>query len=719
MTRSERFPWLRRDGGPFAISLILHVLLLLLLAPWLVMRTIPDAQLVVEVMLEPDTQVTPRSRPEQTTVLKGPAKALRPLDQPLPKPVPTPSVEEIARIPPQPLTPPLASPTIAAETGAGARGSSAPAPREVAGLSAPNNTGLRSAAAPTSTGATALQSASEQTSPLAPRVPATREAGALSAMKNPDVRIAASPLSSGPTALQRGSEQASPVAPRTPSAGSTPQPSARAAAAPSRPGEDRQDGPVTLAGPAAQVQSAQPEFRQAARQGGQVSMRGGSKAPSDGLASQPGSPEQVALLASRSVPQSQPGSGATPGGQVPAMAAPAARGSGQGSAAARENVASSLAQSAAPAPGSRSGTVTAAKAPTLATPATRTSTGQGSSVASENAESSLAQAASTGTRADSAPAGKAPTLAAPATRSSSGQGSAVARESAASGLTPSAASATGPAAAVASRAPSPAGQTSAGTGSGNRAASPSEQGRTGLMAAATQAEPGAGTALAGGGPGASEAGQGRSQVRAGSGSAAREAASPLLAATGSATASRTVADSSAGQMSGRAETVALAQSASEARVATMQIQKPTGQARVVEERFSASTLKVDSPQSICSLPLMFAGLDRKPIPKGLDSINSTAARLQDETPPRHFPTNQSPRFPLAAIASRAQGRVLVRAEIRPDGSIGQRWIKQSSGMQVLDLAALETVNGWRFYPAQRHGLAVAVWIDVPIEYKLP
>jgi len=240
------------------------------------------------------------------------------------------------------------------------------------------------------------------------------------------------------------------------------------------------------------------------------------------------------------------------------------------------------------------------------------------------------------------------------------------------------------------------------------------------MAAATQAEPGTGTALAGGGPGASEAGQGRSQVRAGSGSAAREAASPLLAAAGSAAAAASAgADSSAGQLSGRAETVALAQSAGEARVATMQIQKPSGQARVIEERFSASTLKVASPQSICSLPLMFAGLDRKPIPKGLDSINATAARLQDETPPRHLPTNQSPRYPLAGIASRAQGRVLVRAEIRPDGTIGKRWIKQSSGLQVLDLAALETVNGWRFYPAQRHGLAVAVWIDVPIEYKLP
>jgi TonB family protein len=192
----------------------------------------------------------------------------------------------------------------------------------------------------------------------------------------------------------------------------------------------------------------------------------------------------------------------------------------------------------------------------------------------------------------------------------------------------------------------------------------------------------------------------------------------MLAAGGGA-AAPAGADSSAGQLSGRAETVALARPVRETQAVPMQTQQPTGQARVIEERFTATTLKVDSPRSICSLPLMFAGLDRKPIPEGLDSINATAARIADETPPRHHPANQSPRYPLQGLTTRAQGRVLVRAEIRPDGTIGQQWIKQSSGMQVLDLAALETVRGWRFYPAQRHGMAVAVWLDVPIEYKLP
>jgi protein TonB len=151
----------------------------------------------------------------------------------------------------------------------------------------------------------------------------------------------------------------------------------------------------------------------------------------------------------------------------------------------------------------------------------------------------------------------------------------------------------------------------------------------------------------------------------------------------------------------------------------MQAQQPTGQARVIDERFSAApSLKVDTPRSIAELPLLFAGFDRKPIPKGLDTVNASES-MSGETPPHHDLGNQAPRYPVQALGQHAQGRVLVRAEIRPDGQVGQMWIKQSSGFQVLDLAALETVRVWRFVPARRHGITVAMWMDVPIEYKLP
>jgi len=150
----------------------------------------------------------------------------------------------------------------------------------------------------------------------------------------------------------------------------------------------------------------------------------------------------------------------------------------------------------------------------------------------------------------------------------------------------------------------------------------------------------------------------------------------------------------------------------------LQVGQSAGALRLIEERFSTNAMKVDSPRSVAEQPLLFAGFDRRPIPKGIDTINATEPML-GESPPRHHPDNLAPSYPLPALLQRAEGRALVRAEIRPDGRVGRLWVKQSSGFSSLDHAAIETVRGWRFYPAQRHGMAVAMWMDVPIEYKVP
>jgi TonB family protein len=183
-------------------------------------------------------------------------------------------------------------------------------------------------------------------------------------------------------------------------------------------------------------------------------------------------------------------------------------------------------------------------------------------------------------------------------------------------------------------------------------------------------------------------------------------------------AARGDAQTSGAQLSGAGEAAGKAEPVREASARALQTQQPSGEAKVVPERFSAATIAVDSPRSVCELPLMFAGFDRKPIPRGLDTINATEL-LRGETPPRHHPGNQAPRYPLQALPLRAEGRTLVRAEVRADGSVGQLLIKQTSGFQALDAAALETVRSWRFQPAQRNGAPVVMWMDVPIEYKLP
>lgn len=631
MALADRFPGLRRDAAPLVISLVLHVLALLLIAPWLLMRTIPIQQIEVEVMLEPDASQPPPSRSEIASLLRAPESLprmrLKSLFQPKTPPPVQVQATQIEQKIEQQVEQPMASMVPAEQPGQGQSGSGSPAPREAAGLSSPNN---------------------------------------------PAVRRAAAPISAPSAALEQGSTEAAPAVPQAPSQGSAAQPSARAVASPSRPGEDRQDGLTTLNGPASQVQAAQPEFRQASRQGGQASMRGGSQAPDEGLARQPGSPDQTALVAARAVPQSQTGSGASRGGPTPQVTVPVARLSGQGGVVAAETASAGLVQSATPATGAEA--AVASRAPTASgqsNPAAAAASSR--SVSPAERGSRLLAAATPGTGADAA-ASRPPT--------SGGQGSAA-----------------------------------SGAGATSHAVGPAERGG-GLMAAAAPGASGPGAAANGAGPGASVAGEGRAQQLAGSGSGARDIPAALRAAAGAATSAAPAgSDGGSGQLSARTE--APTQTTLESRAAPLQTQQPTGQARVIEERFTAPALKVDSPRSICEIPLMFAGFDRKPIPKGLDTINATAASLQGETPPRHHPGNEAPRYPMQALGSRAEGRVLVRAEIRPDGQVGKLWIKQSSGAPALDQAALDTVRAWRFSPAQRHGMAVAMWLDVPIEYKLP
>lgn len=571
---------LRRDGAPLVISLALHVAAALLIAPWLVVRTIPAPQVEVEVMLEPQVPEPP-SRPERAARVRSAARAQQPAARPAP---PATVPQRVAEAPPTPVEPiPRVAP--ASQPGQGQAGRSAAAPRETAGLSVP-----------------------------------------LGSMP----RAATAMVRSGPTALVRGSADAGRVAPRAPSLGSTPQPSARPVALAARAGEDRDDGPLALEGPASQVQSLQPEFRQAARTaGGQASLRGGGRSPEEGLARDNGSAGQTALLAARAVPQSVAGSG------------------GGSSGAAASSV--------------------SAPRPPAAAAAAREAGGGGTAA--------LAAAALTG----------------------AGGGSAAASVP----LSPGG------------------GRASAGLGSGSRRISPGET-ATGFVAAAPPAAAGAGSAAAGAGPGAAASGEGRTQHLAGRGSVPREAGAPhLVASGGEAAAAGAGSDTRAAQLSARSEgAAATTQPVREARAEALHTQQPTGEARVIEERFTAPALKVASPRSVCELPLLFAGFDRKPIPKGLDTINA-AEPMPGETPPRHHPGNQAPRYPLQALGLRAEGRALVRAEVLEDGAVGQIWIKQSSGFQALDLAALDTVRGWRFYPAQRHGMAVTMWMDVPIEYKLP
>ncbi len=80
--------------------------------------------------------------------------------------------------------------------------------------------------------------------------------------------------------------------------------------------------------------------------------------------------------------------------------------------------------------------------------------------------------------------------------------------------------------------------------------------------------------------------------------------------------------------------------------------------------------------------------------------------------------NPSPAYPAAARRRGQEGRVLVRAEVLADGRCSRVELKQGSGHELLDQAALEAVRKWRFVPARQGEQAVTAWVDVPIAFKL-
>ena len=65
-----------------------------------------------------------------------------------------------------------------------------------------------------------------------------------------------------------------------------------------------------------------------------------------------------------------------------------------------------------------------------------------------------------------------------------------------------------------------------------------------------------------------------------------------------------------------------------------------------------------------------------------------------------------------------QGKVIVRVLIGTDGLAQKAEIRQSSGYERLDQAALATALKWRYVPGKRGGVPEAMWFNVPIDFVL-
>lgn len=91
------------------------------------------------------------------------------------------------------------------------------------------------------------------------------------------------------------------------------------------------------------------------------------------------------------------------------------------------------------------------------------------------------------------------------------------------------------------------------------------------------------------------------------------------------------------------------------------------------------------------------------------------------SPPRtdaDYLNNPKPRYPALARRRGIQGVVLLEVAVAATGETQSVNVKSSSGNRLLDLAALEAVEAWRFVPASKAGQAVEATVEVPIRFIL-
>jgi protein TonB len=90
----------------------------------------------------------------------------------------------------------------------------------------------------------------------------------------------------------------------------------------------------------------------------------------------------------------------------------------------------------------------------------------------------------------------------------------------------------------------------------------------------------------------------------------------------------------------------------------------------------------------------------------------TAAPVAEPLVPVYMP---SPRYPIAALRARREGKVVLSVTVTPDGDVTSVTVGRSSGDIELDRAAEDAVRGWRFAAADRPSRYTT---DLPVNFEL-
>ena len=77
-----------------------------------------------------------------------------------------------------------------------------------------------------------------------------------------------------------------------------------------------------------------------------------------------------------------------------------------------------------------------------------------------------------------------------------------------------------------------------------------------------------------------------------------------------------------------------------------------------------------------------------------------------------------PAYPESARRQGIEGVTTLRFEVLSDGHVGRVSVATSAGHASLDRSAMDAVKTWLFEPARRGKEAVAVWVTLPVQFRL-
>lgn len=94
------------------------------------------------------------------------------------------------------------------------------------------------------------------------------------------------------------------------------------------------------------------------------------------------------------------------------------------------------------------------------------------------------------------------------------------------------------------------------------------------------------------------------------------------------------------------------------------------------------------------------------------------AKIELPSSSADYLNNPRPAYPPLSKRLGEQGKVVIRAFIDESGVATKAEIRNSSGYERLDQAALQTVLKWRYVPGKRAGVIEGMWFNVPINFVL-